>query len=215
MAWMAFDCPISTQVSITVTCGATDTYTGPASGNALTLAQDFLDWLNHPSRGFTFGFSLAWFEYLSGRAAIIYTSGLFDLTVNSGTNSLHLPDVTFSSESTGTLPADGTWSPKQTRLPPLWAKVGAASMSRTLTLGAPLRVDASHGSTCKAASLQAFADARDMVRLSALFEQLDGLTTALTFTNNAGTQTQLRWESYEATRQDDIYTVTMPIWQEV
>lgn len=215
MAWLAFDCPIVTPVSITITCGATDTYTGLSSGNAVQLAQDLLDWANHPARGFTFGFSLTWFDYLSGRAAILYSGGLFDLTVNSGTNSLHLPDVTFSSDCTGTLPADGTWAPRQTRLPPLWAKVGAAQMSRTLTLGAPLRVDASHGSTCKAASLQAFADARDMVRLSAIFDQLDGLTTGLTFTDNSNVQTQLRWESYDATRQDDIYTVTLPIWQEV
>lgn len=212
MSWPA---AIASPVSITVHMGHDETYTGPSSGNALDLATDLIDWLNHPARGFAFGFNLSWFQYQGGVAVLLYSSGIFDLTVNSGTNSLHIDDCTFATTTQGSQPADGTWSPPALRLPPLWAKSGGAVMARTLALGAPLRVDATYGSTVKAATLQAFARAVDMVRLAQIYSDLDGEANTVTFADTTGVETALRCEAYDASRQDDVYTVTIPIWQEV
>lgn len=213
----AFDCAIAASVVFDITFGGvTETYTGPTSGNAVALAVDLESWIEDAGRGWApKTATINWYQDTGGVLCNLSASSPFSLTYISGTNSLRLEDCAAAFNTVGLIPADGTWSPYLVRLPPLWAKVGTGTASRNMSQGGPLRADATHGTTVKAAALQAFCHSVDVVRLSSVIQDTDGLTTAVLFCDDDGTETALRWEPYSETRLDDVYTVTLQIWQEV
>lgn len=193
----------------------TETYTSTGTGDALTLATEIADWFADAGRTWApKTMAVSWAAGTAGARCTIAASANFDLTI-SGTNPLHLPGALGSDSCTSNADCDGTWIATRMILPPLWARVGEGSTPRGLSLGGALRADQSHGTTVKAATLQAFCTARQAMRLTDLIADCIGLAPTLTYVAESGAETELAWELPDAIRLDAVCTVTIPIRQEV
>lgn len=194
----------------------TESFTSSGAGTAIELATEICAWFADAGRSWApKTMTASWSAGTAGAQVMLIANTNFDLTIPSGTNPLHLSGALGSSTTQSTADCDGTWIALRMVLPPLWAQVAGGSTPRALGLGGAVRADATHGTTIRAATLQAFCTPRQCVRLSALIAAQIGQSATMVYAAESGAETELVWDVPESTRLDAVSTITIPIRQEV